>query len=60
VNNAFQYWGNTYTYDAWGNLTNKTVMQNVNPPTCAGENLNAALQPSRISFPATATMLLAT
>jgi len=30
-----------YSYDAWGNLTNKTVMQNVNPPTCAGESLNA-------------------
>jgi RHS repeat-associated protein len=32
-----KYWGNTYTYDAWGNLTNKTKM----PSACAGENLNA-------------------
>ena len=38
----WKFWGNTYTYDPWGNLTNKTVMQNVSPPTCAGENLNVA------------------
>jgi RHS repeat-associated protein len=32
-----EYWGNTYTYDAWANLTNKTKV----PTACAGENLNA-------------------
>ena len=30
-----EYWGNSYTYDAWGNLTNKTVTK------CSAENLNA-------------------
>jgi RHS repeat-associated protein len=41
ANNLIAYWGNDYTYDAWGNLTNKTIRQN---PTasCAGELLNAA------------------
>src|SRR5262249_8957956 len=32
------YWGNDYTYDAWGNLTNKTKRTSA----CAGENLVAS------------------
>src|SRR5262249_46671376 len=31
------YWGNDYTYDAWGNLTNKTPKQTA----CSGEGLLA-------------------
>jgi RHS repeat-associated protein len=31
-----KFWGNTYTYDAWGNLTNKTKI----PSACSGEGLN--------------------
>jgi RHS repeat-associated protein len=30
-----KFWGNTYSYDAWGNLTNKTKIGTA----CAGENL---------------------
>jgi hypothetical protein len=36
VNGKSEYWGNSYTYDAWGNLTNKTITK------CGAENLNAA------------------
>jgi RHS repeat-associated protein len=31
--NQTEYWGNNYTYDAWGNLLGKTVTK------CSGENL---------------------
>jgi RHS repeat-associated protein len=31
-----EYWGNSYGYDAWGNLLQKTVTK------CSAENLNAA------------------
>ena len=31
-----KFWGNTYTYDAWGNLLNKTKIGTA----CAGENLS--------------------
>jgi RHS repeat-associated protein len=31
-----KFWGNTYTYDAWGNLVNKTKIGTA----CAGENLS--------------------
>src|SRR4051812_6046684 len=34
-----KFWGNTYTYDAWGNLTTKALLQTPAPPACAGENL---------------------
>lgn len=30
-----KFWGNTYTYDAWGNLFQKTKIQTA----CSGENL---------------------
>jgi hypothetical protein len=33
------YWGNTYTYDAWGNLTNKTKISTA----CAGEGLSLTM-----------------
>src|SRR6185312_11824920 len=36
VNGKTEYWGNSYTYDAWGNLTNK------NQTKCGGELWNAA------------------
>jgi RHS repeat-associated protein len=36
VNNLTEYWGDNYGYDAWGNLTQKTVTK------CSAENLNAA------------------
>src|SRR5262249_43502197 len=32
VNNKTEYWGNSYTYDAWGNLLGKTVTK------CSAEN----------------------
>jgi RHS repeat-associated protein len=35
VNAKAEYWGNSYGYDAWGNLTNKTVTK------CGAENLSA-------------------
>jgi hypothetical protein len=35
VNAKTKYWGNSYGYDAWGNLTNKTVTK------CGAENLSA-------------------
>lgn len=41
ANNKTEYWGNSYTYDAWGNLTNKTITK------CSAENLSAA--PAAIS-----------
>ena len=31
-----KYWGNAYTYDVWGNLTNKTVTK------CSAEGMNRA------------------
>jgi hypothetical protein len=31
-----KFWGNTYAYDAWGNLINKTKIGTA----CAGENLS--------------------
>jgi RHS repeat-associated protein len=44
VNGKTEYWGNSYTYDAWGNLTNKTVTK------CGAENLSApALTNNRLS-----------
>ena len=36
ANGKTEYWGNSYTYDAWGNLTNK------NQTKCGGELWNAA------------------
>jgi RHS repeat-associated protein len=39
-----EYWGNTYSYDAWGSLLQKTVSK------CSAENLNvAALSNNRLS-----------
>jgi RHS repeat-associated protein len=35
-----KFWGNTYTYDAWGNLITKALLQTPAPPACAGENLS--------------------
>jgi RHS repeat-associated protein len=34
--NQTRYWGNSYSYDAWGNLLTKTVTQ------CGGEHLNVS------------------
>src|SRR5260370_3157531 len=34
VNNKTKYWGNSYGYDAWGNLLSKSVTK------CSGENLS--------------------
>jgi RHS repeat-associated protein len=36
VNGKTEYWGNSYGYDAWSNLTTKT------PTKCSAENLNEA------------------
>jgi RHS repeat-associated protein len=36
VNGKTQYWGNNYGYDAWGNLTAKSVTK------CSAENLSVA------------------
>jgi RHS repeat-associated protein len=36
VNGATKYWGNSYGYDAWGNLLQKTVTK------CSAENLSVA------------------
>jgi RHS repeat-associated protein len=36
VNGKTEYWGNSYSYDAWGNLLTKT------PTKCSAENLNEA------------------
>ncbi len=33
LQNKTKYWGNSYTYDAWGNLLNKTITK------CGAENL---------------------
>jgi RHS repeat-associated protein len=35
-----KFWGNTYTYDAWGNLITKALLQTPAPPACSGENLS--------------------
>jgi RHS repeat-associated protein len=35
TNGRTEYWGNSYGYDAWGNLTSKTVTK------CSAENLSA-------------------
>ena len=35
-----KFWGNNYTYDAWGNLIGKSLLQSPAPPACAGENLS--------------------
>jgi len=35
LNGGTEYWGNSYTYDAWGNLLSKTPTAN----RCSGENL---------------------
>ena len=35
-----KFWGNNYTYDAWGNLIGKSLLQTPAPPACAGENLS--------------------
>jgi RHS repeat-associated protein len=40
LNGKTEYWGNSYTYDAWGNLTNKTVTK------CGAENLSAPSLPN--------------
>jgi hypothetical protein len=40
VNNKTEYWGNSYGYDAWGNLTTKT------PTKCSAENLNVTALPN--------------
>ncbi|HEX7289255.1 MAG TPA: RHS repeat-associated core domain-containing protein [Candidatus Angelobacter sp.] len=37
VNNKTAYWGNTYAYDAWGNLLQKSVTK------CSAENLNVTV-----------------
>ncbi len=42
LNNVNKFWGNTYTYDAWGNLTHKTLMTS----HCSGENLSATVDTS--------------
>jgi YD repeat-containing protein len=34
VNNKTEYWGNSYTYDAWGNLLGKTITK------CGAEHLS--------------------
>ncbi len=36
VNGKSEYWGNNYRYDAWGNLTQKSVTK------CSAENLSVA------------------
>jgi RHS repeat-associated protein len=36
LNGNKKFWGNTYSYDAWGNLLNKTKIGTA----CAGENLS--------------------
>jgi RHS repeat-associated protein len=36
ANGRTEYWGNSYSYDAWGNLTNKTITK------CGAENLSVA------------------
>jgi RHS repeat-associated protein len=38
--NQTRYWGNSYSYDAWGNLLTKTVTQ------CGGEHLNVSAGPN--------------
>ena len=35
-----KFWGNNYTYDAWGNLIGKSLLQTPAPPACAGESLS--------------------
>ncbi|HWZ44032.1 MAG TPA: RHS repeat-associated core domain-containing protein, partial [Candidatus Saccharimonadales bacterium] len=41
-----KFWGNTYNYDPWGNLLQKTSLAN----TCAGEGLSVTVGPNnRIS-----------
>jgi RHS repeat-associated protein len=35
-----KFWGNNYTYDAWGNLIGKSLLQTPAPAACAGENLS--------------------
>jgi hypothetical protein len=34
LQNKTEYWGNSYTYDAWGNLLNKIITK------CGAENLS--------------------
>jgi RHS repeat-associated protein len=36
LQNKLKYWGNTYSYDAWGNLLNKSKISSA----CAGEGLS--------------------
>jgi hypothetical protein len=36
LNGASLYWGNSYSYDAWGNLLGKTVTK------CSGEAMTLA------------------
>ncbi|HET9281579.1 MAG TPA: RHS repeat-associated core domain-containing protein, partial [Candidatus Angelobacter sp.] len=44
ANGKTEYWGNNYTYDAWGNLLNKTVTK------CSAENLSVtALASNQLS-----------
>jgi RHS repeat-associated protein len=35
-----KFWGNNYTYDAWGNVIGKSLLQTPAPAACAGENLS--------------------
>ena len=39
-----KFWGNTYGYDAWGNLTGKSLIQasQSRPAACAGELLSVS------------------
>ncbi len=39
LGNINKFWGNTYVYDAWGNLTQKKLMTN----QCSGENLSVTV-----------------
>jgi RHS repeat-associated protein len=42
LENKKKFWGNNYTYDAWGNLTTKALIQTP-IPTCSGENLSVTV-----------------
>src|SRR5205807_3455051 len=40
LDNHTEYWGNSYSYDAWGNLKEKKATK------CEAENLSAAVNPN--------------
>jgi RHS repeat-associated protein len=42
LENKKKFWGNNYTYDAWGNLTTKALIQTPTP-ACSGESLSVAV-----------------